>query len=60
MWLVFSAQRPSRVSRSLRKSFCASASTKVMTLVATGRRTPSGASVSITPFAVQDGTSIVS
>ena len=60
MWLVFSAQRPVRVSLSLRKSFCAKASTKVITLVATGRRTPSGAIDSITPLALQAGTSIAS
>ena len=31
-----------------------------MTLIATGRRTPSGAIVSSTPFSVHAGTSIVS
>ena len=53
MYPVFSAQRPSRVSRSLASSRCESASTSVSAEVATGRRTASGVTVTTMPACVQ-------
>ena len=60
MWSSRSGQRPARVMRSLAISRCASASTKVSAIVATGRGTAFGVLATSTPARVIAGTSTLS
>ena len=60
MWSRRSLQRPARVIRSLAKSRCASARTKVSAMLATGRGTAFGVFATSTPARVIAATSTLS